>query len=115
MPVARIDTAESVFDVPPNCIPVLQVEGLPEGLFRVPFGRIDVRAGLAAARCVEHAAALALRGEVCAIVTAPIHKEALAAAGVAFPGHTEMLQALGSHIAEHFGIEHRYIEIDSPA
>jgi 4-hydroxythreonine-4-phosphate dehydrogenase len=35
-----------------------------------------------------------LRGEVCAIVTAPIHKEALAAAGVAFPGHTEMLQAL---------------------
>jgi dinuclear metal center YbgI/SA1388 family protein len=25
------------------------------------------------------------------------------------------VQALGSHIAEHFGIEHRYIEIDSPA
>ena len=25
------------------------------------------------------------------------------------------VQALGSHLAEHFGIEHRYIEIDSPA
>ena len=25
------------------------------------------------------------------------------------------VQALGSHMAEHFGIEHRYIEIDSPA
>lgn len=25
------------------------------------------------------------------------------------------VQALGAHIAEHFGIEHRYIEIDSPA
>lgn len=25
------------------------------------------------------------------------------------------VQALGSHIAEHFGIEHQYIEIDSPA
>jgi 4-hydroxythreonine-4-phosphate dehydrogenase len=31
-----------------------------------------------------------------AIVTAPIHKEALSAAGVAFPGHTEMLQALAA-------------------
>ena len=30
------------------------------------------------------------------MVTAPIHKEALAAAGVAHPGHTEMLQALAS-------------------
>ena len=38
--------------------------------------------------------ALALAGEIAAIVTAPIHKEALAAAGVPFPGHTEMLQAL---------------------
>jgi 4-hydroxythreonine-4-phosphate dehydrogenase len=33
-------------------------------------------------------------GEVAAIVTAPIHKAALAAAGVPYPGHTEMLQAL---------------------
>jgi 4-hydroxythreonine-4-phosphate dehydrogenase len=31
---------------------------------------------------------------VAGIVTAPIHKEALAAAGIAYPGHTEMLQAL---------------------
>ena len=30
------------------------------------------------------------------MVTAPIHKEALAAAGVAYPGHTEMLQALAA-------------------
>ena len=98
MPVVRIDTAESVFEVPPDCIPVLQVEGLPEGLSKVPFGRIDARAGLAAARFVEHAAGLALRGEVCAVVTAPIHKEALAAAGVPFPGHTEMLQAMAAPV-----------------
>ena len=37
---------------------------------------------------------MALAGEVAALVTAPIHKEALALAGVGFPGHTEMLQAL---------------------
>src|SRR6218665_812367 len=35
----------------------------------------------------------ALRGEVAAIVTAPLHKAALAAAGVGFAGHTELLQA----------------------
>jgi 4-hydroxythreonine-4-phosphate dehydrogenase len=39
------------------------------------------------------------------VVTAPLHKEALAAAGVAYPGHTELLQAeaaahLGRSIAE---------------
>ena len=42
---------------------------------------------------------LALAGEIAAIVTAPIHKEALAAAGVAYPGHTEMLQALAARAA----------------
>ncbi|HEX6363060.1 MAG TPA: 4-hydroxythreonine-4-phosphate dehydrogenase PdxA, partial [Albitalea sp.] len=40
--------------------------------------------------------AMALRGEVAAIVTAPIHKEAMAAAGIAHPGHTEMLQSLAA-------------------
>jgi 4-hydroxythreonine-4-phosphate dehydrogenase len=39
---------------------------------------------------------MAMRGEVSAIVTAPIHKEALSAAGVQFPGHTEMLQSLAA-------------------
>ena len=39
------------------------------------------------------AARAALRGEIAALVTAPLHKEALAAAGVRFPGHTELLQA----------------------
>ena len=37
-----------------------------------------------------------LAGEAAALVTAPIHKEALAAAGIAYPGHTEMLQALAA-------------------
>ncbi len=92
--VARIDEPGSVFDVPSNCIAVLQPAALPEGLATLPVGRIDARAGVAAARCIEQAVSLAMRGEVSAIVTAPIHKEALAAAGVGFPGHTEMLQAL---------------------
>jgi 4-hydroxythreonine-4-phosphate dehydrogenase len=47
------------------------------------------------------AANAALRGEVSAVVTAPLHKEALSGAGVPFPGHTEMLQACA---AAHAGV-----------
>jgi 4-hydroxythreonine-4-phosphate dehydrogenase len=94
--VARIARPEEALDVPPNCMPVLAASGLPPDLIQAPVGRVDPRAGAAAAACIEQAAAMALRAEVAAIVTAPIHKEALAAAGVGFPGHTEMLQALAA-------------------
>ncbi|HKX43001.1 MAG TPA: 4-hydroxythreonine-4-phosphate dehydrogenase PdxA, partial [Burkholderiaceae bacterium] len=73
-----------------------QVESLASDLATLPFGRIDARAGAAAAACIQRAVQLAQRDEVAAIVTAPIHKEALAAAGVPYPGHTEMLQSLAA-------------------
>ncbi len=92
--VAAIESAADAWAVPLNCVPVLQASGLPSGLIDAPVGHVDARAGAAAAACIEQAVALVLRGEAAAIVTAPIHKEALAAAGVPFPGHTEMLQAL---------------------
>lgn len=91
---AVIEQPEEVWQVPPNCLPVLVPPGLPADVAQVPIGQVDARAGAAAARCIEHAVRLARAGEVAAIVTAPIHKEALSAAGVGFPGHTEMLQAL---------------------
>jgi 4-hydroxythreonine-4-phosphate dehydrogenase len=62
----------------------------------LPWGRVDARCGAAAATCIETAARLLLAGEAAAMVTAPLHKEALAAAGVHYPGHTEMLQALAA-------------------
>ena len=92
--VASIERAVDALSAPPNCVPVLPVDGLVADLMAAPVGHIDARAGGAAAMCIERAVALALAGEIAAIVTAPIHKEALAAAGVPFPGHTEMLQAL---------------------
>ena len=64
----------------------------------LPVGRIDARAGDAAWRCIVHAAGLALRGEVRAIVTAPIAKEAMHAAGHHFPGHTELLAELAGGV-----------------
>ena len=59
----------------------------------LPTGQVDARAGRSAWQCIERAIALALDGQVAGICTAPIHKEALAAAGCPFPGHTEMLAA----------------------
>ncbi len=61
---------------------------------QIPVGRVNAAAGQAAADYIEKAAGLALAGEVAGIVTAPINKEALREAGVAHPGHTEMLAAL---------------------
>ena len=94
LPVARLDAPSDARAAPPDCLLVWQPPGLPPGLTDLPMGRVQAAAGRAAALCIQAAAGLALRGEVAAIVTAPLHKEALAAAGVPFPGHTEMLQAL---------------------
>ena len=93
---ALIESPADASTVPPNCIPVLQAIGLNTSLMEAPVGRIDARAGAAAAACIEQAVALAMRREVSAVVTAPVHKEALSAASVPFPGHTEMLQSLAA-------------------
>lgn len=89
--IARIAQPAEALDVPPNCIPLLQVGDAPASL--PALGQVSAVAGRLAADAVTWAARAALRGDVAAIVTAPLHKEALAAAGVPFPGHTELLQA----------------------
>ncbi len=96
LPVALVDDPRDAWLAPPGSLPVWQVPGLPVDLLDAPIGGVDRRAGLAAAACIEAAARSALAGEVGAVVTAPIHKEALAAAGIAHPGHTEMLQTLAA-------------------
>ncbi len=92
-PLVLIKRAEEALTVPSHSLPVLQVEAPAEP---VPWGRISAESGRLAGRCVVWAAQAALRGETAGLVTAPLHKEALAAAGApfdAFPGHTELLQA----------------------
>ncbi len=69
---------------------------LPSDLLDAPVGQVDVRAGQAAAACIREAVRLAQQGQVAGIVTAPLHKEALALASEPYPGHTELLQAEGS-------------------
>jgi 4-hydroxythreonine-4-phosphate dehydrogenase len=60
----------------------------------LPRGRVSAEAGRAAYAYVERAVALATAGEVHGVVTAPINKEALAAAGLRHSGHTEILAEL---------------------
>jgi 4-hydroxythreonine-4-phosphate dehydrogenase len=100
LPLVLIEQPDQALTLPPHCLPVLSIQEL---LTPVPYGEISAKAGELAGRCVIWAAQAALRGEIAALVTAPLHKEALAAAGLpfnAFPGHTELLQALA---AEHVG------------
>ena len=72
-------------------IDCLDLDLLPEDL---PFGRLSAAAGDAAFRFVEKAVELARRGDIDAICTAPLNKEALHLAGHRYPGHTEILAEL---------------------
>jgi 4-hydroxythreonine-4-phosphate dehydrogenase len=57
----------------------------------VTLGRTSPVAGRVAAEAALRAARDALDGRVDAVVTAPLNKESLHAAGYSWPGHTEML------------------------
>ncbi len=53
-------------------------------------GVVSARTGAAAFRYVERSIEAALAGQVAGVATAPLNKEALHAAGIRFPGHTEI-------------------------
>jgi 4-hydroxythreonine-4-phosphate dehydrogenase len=65
---------------------LVDVPGAPAEL-----GRASAAGGRAAAEAVLAAVRAAREGQVDGLVTAPLNKEALAAAGYPWPGHTEML------------------------
>ena len=93
-PLAGVERPADRADAPPDTLVVWAPPGLPADLAALSWGRIDRTAGAAAATCIEAAVQAVRAGNGRAMITAPIHKEALAAAGVPYPGHTEMLQAL---------------------
>lgn len=86
--VVEVSAVEAVDWQAAGTIPVLATSG---GTGEMPFGRVDARSGHAAHAAIVAAIDLALAGRLRAIVTAPINKEALKAAGIAHPGHTEIL------------------------
>lgn len=89
LPVSSLAQLEQL---PEAVLPVCQV---CDAVSDLGWGQVHEAAGRAAAQCVLWASRAALCGNIAAMVTAPLHKEAMAAAGPpydAFPGHTELLQ-----------------------
>jgi len=76
-------------DSSPDCMPCLQ--GTETDLQEVRFGAVRAEAGRAAYDFLCRAIDLVQTGRADAVVTAPLHKEGLRAAGLPYPGHTEIL------------------------
>ena len=73
----------------PGTVDVLDLSAEHQGPF--PLGIAAKDNGAAAVAYVEKAIALAVAGDVDAIATAPLNKEAMRAAGFPYDGHTELL------------------------
>jgi 4-hydroxythreonine-4-phosphate dehydrogenase len=76
------------------CRPVLYGPHTAEDLAAFPIGRVHAASARAAYDAIVRATTDALAGRVAAVVTAPIHKEAFAAAGYPWRGHTDLLAHL---------------------
>lgn len=90
VPVREIAGPEQANAVFPDALPVLP---LGRGVRAEP-GKPDPAAGAAVIEAIDVATALALAGRAGGVVTNPIQKSALYAAGFRHPGHTEYLASL---------------------
>lgn len=97
---ATVDVIDSVSTISqlgldpsaPNRIPCLPVGA--DDILDAPPGKVDARTGQAAYEAVVLATRRALAGQIAGLVTGPISKAALHAAGQFYPGHTELLADL---------------------
>ncbi len=96
VPMARVAEAAPHADVMP-CL-----QGSEQDLRSVVPGQVTAAAGRAAYDFLCLAIDAVLAGQADGIVTAPLHKEGLHAAGFEYPGHTEILAAR-TH-TRHFGM-----------
>lgn len=88
---SRVDTVARPTEAnpSPDCIPCLA--GSEQNLAAVVPGQVSAAAGQAAYDFLCRAIDWTLAGAADGIVTAPLHKEGLRAAGLPYPGHTEIL------------------------
>jgi 4-hydroxythreonine-4-phosphate dehydrogenase len=90
---ARVVSLADFRSSPPPDAPLIVDFATPD-LDKLEPGRVSAACGQAAYSYIEQAIRAALAGNIAAVVTAPIHKEALRLSGVDFPGHTEIFTAL---------------------
>jgi 4-phospho-D-threonate 3-dehydrogenase / 4-phospho-D-erythronate 3-dehydrogenase len=91
MRIAAVSAAAEITPAP-GVVPVMDIDGSAEVEF--PIGELSAEAATAAHAWVERAARLCLDGEVDAMVTAPVNKDAFRKAGITDTGHQEILQRL---------------------
>jgi 4-phospho-D-threonate 3-dehydrogenase / 4-phospho-D-erythronate 3-dehydrogenase len=84
--ISEIEWAEICDTIEEPC--VLDVFGFDAERFEP--GIVSAKTGAAGFRYVEKSIEAALAKQVAAVATAPLNKEALHAAGITYPGHTEM-------------------------
>jgi 4-hydroxythreonine-4-phosphate dehydrogenase len=89
--VVEIDEPRAIKSLP-GIIPCLRVGS--DDTLDAPPGKTDARSGQAAYDALLRAVQLAQSRQIDAIVTAPLNKAALWAAGHRYPGHTEILAEL---------------------
>ncbi|MFL5014547.1 4-hydroxythreonine-4-phosphate dehydrogenase PdxA, partial [Rhizobium sp.] len=89
-PVREIAQPAEAAEVFAHALPVL---ALGQPVAAVP-GRPDPRHGASVIASIARSVALTRAGATAAVVTNPIHKATLYAAGFGFPGHTEFLAQL---------------------
>jgi 4-hydroxythreonine-4-phosphate dehydrogenase len=88
---AQVCLVEHPAQVDPTATLLPCIQGTQQDLRHVRPGHVDAAAGRAAYDFLCRAIDLTLAGEADGIVTAPLHKEGLHAAGLPYPGHTEIL------------------------
>ncbi len=90
IPVVEVTSPSAAPEIFPNALPVLPIRlaALPQP------GCPDKANAKAVLESIERAASLCLSGETSGMVTNPINKAALYAAGFVYPGHTEFLASL---------------------
>ena len=89
----NVDVAATVMEANPSSDRITCVQGSLRDLRNVQVGQVSAAAGGAAYDFLCAAIDLTLAGLANGIVTMPLHKEGLYAAGMRYPGHTEILAA----------------------
>ena len=88
-PGSRVPLATAEITLDGYAVPVRACSRLE--LAKQKYGRPEVSSGRAMADYIAWACDVCIAGDAAGMVTAPINKQALQAAGVDFPGHTELL------------------------
>jgi 4-hydroxythreonine-4-phosphate dehydrogenase len=88
---ATVQIIDSPDEARPEAAVIPCLKASAENLCAVQSGRVSAAAGRAAYDFLITAIDLTQAGAGSGIVTAPLHKEGLRAAGLAYPGHTEIL------------------------